>query len=99
MSKTPKPDRLSPKMGASFERDLKRARKRGNDLSRLYAIIDTLARRDALESRLRDHALKGNWRDWRECHIGPDWLLIYQIDGKAGELILGRTGTHADLLE
>lgn len=69
--------------------------KRGHDLAALRAVVDTLCQRRPLEARLRDHALTGQLAGHRECHIRPDWLLIYRV-GK-GTLILYRTGTHADL--
>ena len=80
-----------------FKRDLKLARKRGYDLSLLGFVVDTIAEGKKLPERYKDHDLSGNYSGCRECHITPDWLLIYEIDG--GELILylTRTGTHSDL--
>jgi mRNA interferase YafQ len=83
----------------AFSRDLKRVSKRSYDLDRLHDVIERLRVGAALEPRHRDHALSGDWKGWRDCHIEPDWLLIYRVDEDAGELVLGRTGTHADLLE
>jgi mRNA interferase YafQ len=80
-----------------FDKDAKRVRKRGNDMARLLAVVDALRNRRPLTDRHRDHALSGDWQGWRDCHIEPDWLLIYRVDDEAGELILGRTGTHSDL--
>lgn len=81
-----------------FARNLKWAAKRGRDLTKLRAIIEDLWHRRPLQARNRDHPLKGQWKGSRECHIEPDWLLlIYEIDDEAGELILVRTGSHADL--
>ncbi len=73
--------------------------KRGYDLDGLHDVIERLRTGAGLEPRHRDHALTGDWKGWRDCHVEPDWLLIYRIDEGAGELILGRTGTHADLWE
>ncbi len=78
-----------------FKKDYKRMRKRGNDISKLVEIITMLASGEELPQKNKDHSLMGVFRDCRECHIEPDWLLIYQTTGE--ELILIRTGTHADL--
>jgi mRNA interferase YafQ len=80
-----------------FERDVKRMGKRSKSLPKMYEIIESLARNRALPSRCQDHALTGNLRGWRECHIESDWFLIYKREG--GKLILGRTGSHATLFE
>jgi mRNA interferase YafQ len=93
------PGGLSLRPTTAFSRDLKRAGKRGCDLERLRDVIERLRVGADLEPRHRDHALSGDWKGWRDCHIEPDWLLIYRVDEDAGELVLGRTGTHADLLE
>ena len=84
---------------AKFQKDLKRAEKRGYNIDLLTVVIKKLAAGEALDECYRDHPLKGKYRNCRECHITPDWLLIYEIDG--GELILylTRTGTHSDLFE
>jgi mRNA interferase YafQ len=82
---------------AQYARDAKRVRKRGKDMARLLAVVDALRNRRPLAPRHRDHALSGDRRGWRDCHIEPDWLLIYRVDDEAGDLILGRTGTHSDL--
>lgn len=80
-----------------FQRDLKRIQKRGYDISLLTAIIKKLANGEVLPEKNRDHNLSGDYIGCRECHITPDWLLIYEIDN--GELILylTRTGSHSDL--
>lgn len=82
---------------ASFKRDYKRAKKRGYDLGQMEEIIRILADGNQLPEKNKDHPLSGNYLGCRECHITPDWLLIYQID--QGELILYliRMGTHSDL--
>lgn len=80
-----------------FKKDLKTAEKRGYDFSLLRQVVNTLAAEAPLPPQNRDHALVGNYAGYRECHIAPDWLLIYQIDGDALELLLMRTGTHGDL--
>lgn len=80
-----------------FQRDLKRIQKRGYDISLLTEIIKKLANGEALSEKNRDHNLSGDYSCCRECHITPDWLLVYEIDN--GELILylTRTGSHSDL--
>lgn len=80
-----------------FRRDLKLAKKRGLKLECLTAVINTLAAQKPLDDKYRDHNLTGNYRGFRECHIEPDWLLVYRIDNDELALFLFRTGTHADL--
>ena len=82
-----------------FRKDLKLAVKRGCDLALLNDIVDRLARGETLPAKNRDHNLTGDYIGFRECHIQPDWLLIYRTDGDALLLFLMRTGTHADLFE
>lgn len=83
------------KTTSRFLKDLKLAKKRGYDLDKLEAIVDLLQAKQSLPLKNKDHALTGEWNHHRECHIQPDWLLIYRIE--ATILILERTGTHADL--
>lgn len=78
-----------------FNKDVKMCKKRNYDLSLLYSVIDTLRIPAQLPIKNQDHDLKGDLSNKRECHIAPDWLLIYRI--KDDELILDRTGTHSDL--
>lgn len=82
---------------AKFQRDLKKVQKRGYDISLLTDIIKKLADGEQLPEKNRDHSLSGDYVNCRECHVTPDWLLVYEIDN--GELILylTRTGTHSDL--
>lgn len=86
-------------MSNHFKRDLKLARKRGLDISLLDEVVTQLASEIPLAAKYRDHDLKGNYAGFRECHILPDWLLIYRIDGNDLMLFLARTGTHSDLFE
>lgn len=79
----------------SFKRDLKRITKRGYDLAKLYAVTNQLRSDTPLPSSNRPHPLKGQWKGFLECHIAPDWLLIYRTD--ATRIVLARTGTHSDL--
>ncbi len=80
---------------SAFKKDFKRISKRRYDLAKLEAVVDLLRNDQPLPPARRDHSLKGEWQDFRECHIEPDWLLIYQIT--AEHVVLARTGTHADL--
>ncbi|MDE7325767.1 MAG: type II toxin-antitoxin system YafQ family toxin [Lachnospiraceae bacterium] len=86
---------LSLNASVAYKKDLKLCKKRGYDLALLNAVISTLLIPMPLPLKNRDHQLSGNFTGKRECHILPDWLLIYQIDGN--ELYLIRTGTHSDL--
>lgn len=83
--------------GTQFKRDVKRFVKRQKDFERFKRFIQMLAEGEPLPAEARDHPLKGTLKDCRECHIEPDWLLIYRIEGS--ELCLVRTGSHADLFE
>ena len=85
----------SPIIGGQFRRDVKLAEKRGKDMAKLREIILLLVEGTPLPPRYKDHPLAGNWKDCRDCHIDPDWLLIYRVDGDAVYLV--RTGTHSDL--
>ena len=80
-----------------FKKDLKVAKKRGYDISLLKNVVNTLANGLPLDERYNDHKLLGNFKDCRECHITPDWLLIYRISEERLILYLTRTGTHSDL--
>ena len=80
-----------------FKRDLKLARKRGCKIEHLRDVVNALANEQKLDEKYRDHRLAGNYNGFRECHIEPDWLLVYRINQNALELFLFRTGTHSDL--
>ena len=80
-----------------FQKDLKRLQKRGYDISLLTAIIKKIANGEVLSEKHRDHTLSGDYSGTRECHITPDWLLIYEIANDELILYLTRTGTHSDL--
>ena len=80
-----------------FQKDLKRTQKRGYNLSLLTAIIKQLAEGEALPEKNKDHSLSGDYSGCRECHITPDWLLIYEVADDELILYLTRTGTHSDL--
>ena len=82
---------------SKFKKDLKLVKRRGYDLSLMETVVDTLAAEKELPQRNQDHPLKGNHVNCRECHITPDWLLIYEIVEDELFLYLTRTGTHSDL--
>ena len=81
--------------GTKFRRDVKLAQRRGRDMKKLRALIQLLIEGNPLPPRYKDHPLSGDWEHHRDCHIEPDWVLIYKIDGN--DLYLIRTGSHADL--
>lgn len=82
---------------SKFKKDLKMAIKRGYDMNLLDEIITIIAAGKALPPKYRDHPLKGNYEGCRECHITPDWLLVYELENDVLILYLTRTGTHSDL--
>ena len=87
------------KSTSQFIRDYKLAMKRGLRISLLDEVITLLSKGEELPEKYRDHALIGNWLGHRECHILPDWLLIYRIENDVLVLTLSRTGSHSDLLD
>ena len=80
-----------------FKKDLKRAKKQGKDTDELFAVIDKLSNGETLEEKYRVHGLSGNYKGCRECHIEPDWLLIYEINDGILVLMLYRVGSHSEL--
>ena len=86
---------LDLKFGSQFRRDRSRCVKRGYDMKLLSAAVETLRIPAALPTKNHAHSLTGNWAGYQECHLAPDWLLIYRVEGN--ELRLARTGTHSDL--
>ena len=84
-------------MTTQFRKDLKRINKRGKDLSLLKDVLQTLREEQALEEKYHDHALTGNYIGFRECHIQPDWLLVYAINKEELIITASRTGSHSDL--
>ena len=78
-----------------FAKDVKRMRKRAKDLKKLQDVVTSLAQGETLEPKHRDHPLTGSWKNARDCHIEPDWVLIYTMDKHS--LRLERTGSHNDL--
>lgn len=92
-----RPTKLDVVATNAFRKDYKLAIKRGLDMKLLDEIIATLAMGNTLPPKHKDHALTGRWIHHRECHILPDWLLIYRIEGNILVLTLTRTGSHSDL--
>ena len=82
---------------SQFKKDYKLAMKRGLPIEELDNVIRLLAEDDPLPEKYRDHDLSGNWKGFRECHIQPNWLLIYHIFNNNLILSLARTGSHSDL--
>lgn len=80
-----------------FKRDLKLVQSRGYKIDLLMGIINRLISGGQLDGKNKDHDLHGNWEGYRECHIQPDWLLIYKVDNNELILWMTRTGTHSDL--
>ena len=88
---------LKLKLTAQYRKDQKRLYRRGYDMEKIKAVIAILLENKPLPLKNKDHALVGDYAGFRECHVLPDWLLIYKIDNDELVLIAFRTGTHADL--
>ncbi len=82
---------------SQFKKDLKKVKRQDKDLRKLKSLVFKLAHNQKLDAKYKDHPLKSNWKNRRECHIEPDWLLIYKL--LPDELILERTGSHSELFE
>ena len=80
---------------SQFKKDFKRVSKQGKDLAKLEYVIETLLSDKKLKPKFKDHPLSGKWKNHRDCHIEPDWLLIYHVIRDS--LILERTGSHSEL--
>lgn len=87
------------KYTSQFKKDIKLAKKQHENLDKLFEIVDVLADGGALDAKYRDHDLTGNYRGARECHVEPDWLLIYEIRNDVLVLMLYRLGSHSDLFD
>jgi len=87
------------KYTTQFKKDYKLAKRRGFHVQLLQEIVKKIASGEALDESCKDHALTGKWKNYRECHIQPDWLLIYYIEKDVLVLTLSRTGTHSDLFK
>ena len=84
---------------SQFKKDLKLAKKQNKDLGKLFEVIDILANGETLDAKYKDHSLTGNYRGTRECHVEPDWLLIYEIRGDVLVLMHYRLGSHSELFK
>ena len=82
-----------------FKRDLKLAKKQNKGLDELFEVVSILADGGTLDARYRDHDLSGNYKGTRECHIEPDWLLVYEIRDKVLVLMLYRLGSHSEVFK
>lgn len=80
---------------SQFKKDFKRIKSQGKDISQLELVIEKLLNNEQLDIKYRDHKLVGRWKNFRDCHIEPDWILIYKLTDSA--LFLERTGSHSDL--
>ena len=87
------------KYTSQFKKDLKLAKKQNRNLDRLFEVIERLAAGEELAEKYRDHELAGKYRGTRECHIEPDWLLVYEIHNEVLVLMLYRIGTHSELFK
>ena len=90
---------LTIKRTSQFKKDFKKIIKQGIDIKPLIEIIKKLSKEEVLDEKFNDHPLKGEWLGFRECHIKPDWLLIYLVDKGNLILTLSRTGSHSDLFK
>ena len=79
-----------------FKRDLRLAKKQGKDIDKLFNVISTIAEGRKLDEKYRDHNLSGNYAGCRECHVEPDWLLVYELIDDVLVLMLYRIGTHSE---
>ena len=86
---------LNPDYTNQFKKELDLMLRRGKDKQKIVAVITSLVNQKSLEPKHRDHALSGNFKGRRDCHIEPDWLLIYKVDGEG--IVFERTGTHSDI--
>lgn len=82
-----------------FKKDLKLAKKQGKDIEKLFAVVEKLASGEVLEAKYKDHDLTGSYKGCRECHIEPDWLLVYEIFNNTLVLMLYRIGSHSELFK
>ncbi len=86
------------KFTSQFKKDYKLMTKQGKDIALLDNVIEIIQKGEKLDAKYRDHALSGTYRGFRECHIQPDWLLVYYIENQIMTLTLVRTGSHSNLL-
>lgn len=87
------------KFTTQFKKDIKLAKKQGKNLDKLFNVIEKISNEETLDSKCKDHALTGNYVNLRECHIEPDWLLIYKVFDNILVLMLYRVGSHSELFK
>ena len=87
------------KFTSQFKKDLEKAKKQHKDLNELFTVIETLAEGGSLDTKYHDHDLSGDYKGTRECHIEPDWLLVYEIVNEILVLMLYRVGSHSELFK
>ncbi len=85
------------KLTGQFKRDLKLAKKQGKDIDKLFDVISMIAEGKKLDEKYRDHNLSGDYAGCRECHVEPDWLLVYELMDDVLVLMIYRVGTHSEL--
>lgn len=85
------------KFTSQFKKDLKQAKKQQKNIDKLFSVIEQISNGIPLEEKYRDHNLNGDYKNCRECHVEPDWLLIYEIIDDVLVLVLTRLGSHSDL--
>ncbi|MDR2168310.1 MAG: type II toxin-antitoxin system YafQ family toxin [Clostridiales bacterium] len=85
------------RQSGQFKRDLKKLRRRGYNMDLLEDVVEKLRMGIRLPPKNFDHKLTGDWKGYRECHVAPDWLLVYKFENNTVYLVLQRTGTHSDL--
>lgn len=90
---------LNARFSGKIQKELKLLAKRGRGITKFEQTVELLIQNRSLPKPFKDHPLKGDWSDYRECHIEPDWLLVYKINNETSELYLARTGTHSDLFK
>ena len=90
---------LKVRYSAQFKKDFKRMKKRGLPLDELKSVLKDLAEEKTLAPKFHDHQLTGTQKEFRECHIQPDWLLVYRVQKRELVLVAQRTGTHSDLFQ
>jgi addiction module toxin, relE/stbE family len=87
------------KFTTQFKKDLKLAKKQNKDIEKLFAVVELLANGEKLDFKYKDHDLSGNYKGTRECHIEPDWLLVYEYQNDILVLMLYRLGSHSELFK
>ena len=87
------------KFTTQFKKDLKLAKKQNKDIEKLFEVVELLANGEKLDFKYKDHDLSGNYKGTRECHIEPDWLLVYEYQNDVLVLMLYRLGSHSELLK